>query len=216
MCDSPKMMDVEEIAAVLRDPLSIYTFASHTVTARGTDLHVTNEERPYKMAHSSATGDVGADMESQEIGADIIRLNGGDGFVPHTHPGNHVLCVLSGRGTIAYNGVVVPTFPGQVYIVEGGKPHGVSAIDDHVILAIGAPHKPVDSADRMVPVAYETVLSPMGTVYCMVCKLGVHLPTRLHDMNCSHCPCPDCLPDSGNSPEVRYQKQKQHERAIRA
>ena len=42
------------------------------------------------------------------------------------------------------------TNAGTIYVVKGGVPHAVSAITDHMILACGAPHKPVDSEGSFV------------------------------------------------------------------
>ncbi|QXJ26449.1 cupin domain-containing protein [Actinomadura graeca] len=127
------------------------------------------------------------------IGADVIRLAAGAGFAPHTHPGHHVLAVLAGVGTITYGGRVHRTEAGQIYLVEGEVPHAVGAISDHLILAVGAPHKPVDSADRMDLVPYTEVLAPDGDLDCLICEMSAALPDRLHDRGCPHCPCTACV-----------------------
>ncbi len=40
-------------------------------------------------------------------------------------------------------------------MVNGHIPHAVGALTDHILVAIGAPHKPVDSPERMVFVDWE-------------------------------------------------------------
>src|SRR6266702_3055891 len=72
------------------------------------DLGVVNDQvlgvdlgaRLAHMAHSNATGQ--SLVSNGFLGADIIRLSAGDGFVPHTHPGDHLLIVIGGQGTITY------------------------------------------------------------------------------------------------------------------
>jgi quercetin dioxygenase-like cupin family protein len=153
-------------------------------------LRVSLKPRPVRMAHSTATGQ--GTVSNGYLGADIIRVQAGEGFVPHTHPGDHLLIVIGGRGTITYDGKIYPTEAGQIYMIDGNVPHAVGAISDHVILAVGAPHKPVDSEDRMKPVEYEAVAARINELHCLICDVTATLPTRLHDLGCAHCPCDRC------------------------
>lgn len=153
-------------------------------------LKINTGERPAHMSHSNATGE--GLVTNGQLGVDVIRLEGGDKFQPHTHPGDHLLIVVAGEGTITYDGKIYPTRAGQAYMVEGAVPHAVGAITDHVILAVGSPHKPVDSTDRMVPTEYESITANLGNLHCLICDIQVNTPNRLHQTNCKHCPCPDC------------------------
>ncbi|WKX73501.1 cupin domain-containing protein [Streptomyces sp. XD-27] len=179
----------------VQDELSIVRWADAAIGTDATSLHVPHGERPVAMHGADATG-VGL-VGNGTIGADVIRLPAGKGFPPHTHPGHHVLVVLAGRGTITYNGRVHPTEAGEIYIVEGAVSHAVGAITDHVILAIGAPHMPVDSEGRMDVVVYEEVLSPIGNLHCLICDGKSRLPSYLHDVGCAHCPCHACAGAEG-------------------
>jgi quercetin dioxygenase-like cupin family protein len=148
--------------------------------------------RPARLVGGPATGSA---VESNgALGADVIRLAAHDCFVPHTHPGHHILVVIGGRGTITCRGRVYPTSAGQVYFVEGQVAHAVGAITDHVLLAIGAPHRPIDSSDRMERVGYEAVTDELGELRCLICDLVAPRPKRLHETGCLHCPCFDCHP----------------------
>lgn len=154
-------------------------------------LSVSLAPRPVQMQHSTATGE---DLVSNGLlGADVIRLAAGEGFVPHTHPGDHLLIVLGGQGTITYDGRIYPTGAGEIYMVEGGIPHAVGAVTDHVILAVGSPHRPVGSADRMTPVEYEVLEVDVSKLECLICDVSVTTGERLHDLGCTHCPCPACI-----------------------
>lgn len=147
---------------------------------------------PNAMAHSNATGR--GLLTNGSLGIDMINLSAGDGFQPHTHPGDHLLIIIAGLGTITYNGIIYPTKAGQLYMVEGEVPHAVGAITDHTILAVGSPHKPVDSPDRMVPVAYQAVEAEFGELCCLICNKKAASPIRLCDRGCPHCPCIECNP----------------------
>lgn len=143
-----------------------------------------------RLKHSPASGH--GLVSNGFLGVDRIQLEAGDGFAPHVHPGDHILIVVGGRGTITFDGRVYPTEAGQVYMVDGETPHAVGAITRHTILAVGAPHKAVDSLERMTPVAYAAVLTGVGDMTCLICNLGAVDPVRLHDHGCTHCPCHVC------------------------
>lgn len=178
-------------ADLLQSELTIVRWA-HAAIGKGiTSLNISHDERPIEMHGAAATG-LGL-VSNGVIGADIIRLPAGGGFPPHTHPGHHVLVVVGGQGTITYNGRVYPTQAGEIYLVEGSVPHAVGAISDHVILAVGAPHRPVASQDRMKTVKYIEVLSPIGDLHCLICDMESQLPAYLHDVGCPHCPCHSCV-----------------------
>jgi quercetin dioxygenase-like cupin family protein len=153
-------------------------------------LSVSMRVRTAKMAHSNATGE--GTVSNGYLGADVIHVRAGEGFVPHTHPGDHLLIVIGGLGTITYGGKIYPTEAGQIYMIDGDVPHAVGAITDHVILAVGSPHKPIDSKDRMTPVPYESVVANINELHCLICDIKASLPYRLHDYKCPHCPCAQC------------------------
>lgn len=89
------------------------------------------------------------------LGADLLHVRAGDQFPVHTHPGDHLLYCVSGVGTMTVDEQTWEIQPGDLYMVDGMVPHAVGAITDHTILAIGAPHKPVDSEERMTFVDWD-------------------------------------------------------------
>jgi quercetin dioxygenase-like cupin family protein len=176
------------------DRLDIVDWAKSSLTDDHTDLRIEHTELPVDM-HGAKDATGRELVTNGEIGADLLRLPAGGGFVPHTHPGHHVLVIVGGVGTITYDGRVYETHAGQTYLVEGEVPHAVGAITDHVIVAIGSPHKPVDADDRMEAVAYEEVIAADGDLTCLICDLTALAPQRLHAVGCGHCPCADCVGD---------------------
>jgi nitrite reductase/ring-hydroxylating ferredoxin subunit/quercetin dioxygenase-like cupin family protein len=178
-----------------QEDLVICEWAKALIGDEATSLDIPHGPRPCAM-HGAAASGLGL-VSNQTIGADLIRLPRGAGFPPHTHPGHHVLIVVAGKGTITYGGRVYPTEAGQIYLVEGSVSHAVGAITDHVILAVGAPHMPVDSDRRMAVVPYQEVLSEVGDLHCLICDVRSSLPLRLHDLGCPHCPCYGCAVGSG-------------------
>jgi quercetin dioxygenase-like cupin family protein len=122
------------------------------------------------------------------LGADLLHLPAGEGFSPHTHPGDHLLFVLAGEGTITIDGTINRTTAGQAYLIEGAVPHAVGAVTDHIILAVGAPHRPLTSMERQELVASSALLDPAGIITCLICGVTARRGEDLADQGCPHCP----------------------------
>lgn len=157
-------------------------------------LCVAVEPLQSSMFRSFATGR--GLVSNGKIGVDMIHIPAGTGFEPHTHPGDHLLFIIAGEGTITYEGKIYPTHSGQVYLISGQKPHAVGAISDHVILAVGSPHKPVDSTDRMTPIEYQAIMTSLGELTCLICNLTGHYEGHLSKLGCPHDPYTTPIPDS--------------------
>lgn len=140
---------------------------------------------PMYGAPASGLGLAGGDA----LGVDLINVRAGGGFSPHTHPGDHLLIIVAGRGTVTWDGRIWPTSPGSVYFIPGEAPHAVGAIEDHTILAVGSPHKPIGAADRQALTAYDAVASSLGALTCLACtppRTGS--PAALRADGCRHAP----------------------------
>ena len=66
--------------------------------------------------------------------------------------------------------------------------HAVGAITDHVILAVGAPHRPVDDPRRQVLVEYDAIRGDTGIVTCGLCSLTAPSLPELAASGCAHVP----------------------------
>lgn len=160
-------------------------------TPKRSNIEVELSEKPVKMLHTQSATALPL-VSNGVLGVDLIRVEAGTGFEPHTHPGDHLLICVAGEGTITYDGYVYPTTAGQVYMIEGEKPHAVGARTNHAILAVGMPHVPAGSPDRMKPVEYVEVAATFGDLSCLICNREARMPRMLHDVGCEHCPCPIC------------------------
>lgn len=174
----------------LKTELEILRWADHRVGPRSTELRVwTDDELPFPMSGSIATGR--PLVSNGQLGVDLIRTPAGQGFLPHTHPGDHLLIIVGGVSTITFGGVIYEAPAGTVYEIDGSVPHAVGGISDTEILAVGSPHHAVDSPDRMALVEYAAVLAPTDPkMECRICGEEAELPKMLHDVGCPHCPCP--------------------------
>jgi mannose-6-phosphate isomerase-like protein (cupin superfamily) len=146
--------------------------------------------RPESMLPGPGTGE--SLVSNGLLGADIIRLGAGERFLPHTHAGDHLLIVIGGTGTITVDGEIRPTRAGEMYMVEGASPHAVGAVTDHVLLAVGSPHVPVSSPDRMSAVPYRALTARFDDLHCLICQVHVVYPRVPHELGCPHCPCVAC------------------------
>lgn len=107
-------------------------------------------ELPGPLAVHDAPARAHALVTNGFLGADLLLVEPGGRFPLHTHPGDHLLLIVEGAGGVHFDGEDVPTAMGDLYLVAGGVPHSVYAgRHGQKILSIGAPHKPVDSAERM-------------------------------------------------------------------
>lgn len=171
--------------------LEIVKWAEDLGTHEGMQhLAISLDARKHTMHDSPATGE--GLVTNGHVGADVIRLKANDKFTPHTHPGDHLLIIIGGKGTITYDGRIYPTKAGDIYMIDGKIPHAVGAITDHVIMAVGSPHKTVDSPFRMHLVEYRDVASKIGDMHCLICDIKAKYPTMLHENGCKHCPCDKC------------------------
>lgn len=91
-----------------------------------------------------------------EVGADRITMESGAEFELHTHPGAHILYVLSSRGYIHVDGIDYEMVAGDTVYVPADYAHGVKT--NHTVreplelLSFGVPHMPLDSTRRMTVV----------------------------------------------------------------
>ena len=79
-------------------------------------------------------------------------------------------------------------------MIDGETAHAVGARTDHAILAVGSPHMPVDSLERMTPVEYEKIEAGADGLSCLLCRKLASPGSFLHEGGCEHCPCHECLP----------------------
>lgn len=106
---------------------------------------------PARMARSDATAmPLFADGR---FGADVIRFPAGGRVADHTHPGSHVLYVLSGCGWVDFEGEPTQLSPGVCYLIPAGARHGIRAETELTLLAVASDHRPVNSEDRLRVVA---------------------------------------------------------------
>lgn len=168
--------------------LILAPWAAHaSLTSRESLLSVPHDARSLAMYGTTATGE--RMVSNGHLGVDLIRVPAGEGFAPHTHPGDHLLIAVAGEGTVTVDGRIYPTRAGQVYMVEGAQPHAVGAITDHVILAVGAPHRNIDAADRMALTDYAAVAARLGRLQCLVCHgAPAGTPDQLRADGCPHAP----------------------------
>lgn len=102
---------------------------------------------PRPMVSSDATGLALAKVGG--FGADLIRFPAGGEVRPHTHPGDHILVVVSGSGWVDYDGVPHALEAGVLYLVPGSVPHGIRAETELTLLSIANDHRPVDAESRL-------------------------------------------------------------------
>ena len=119
---------------------------------------------------SAVIVEVGGGLRSYSVdGEEIVDGYGEDEMAPgaafplHVHEGDHILYILEGRGSVHVGGIDHPAEPGDTLFIPAALPHGVKADPacphPFVFLAVGYPHRRIESPDRMT-VIETTVLEP--------------------------------------------------------
>lgn len=83
------------------------------------------------------------------FGADLIRFPAGGSVPDHTHPGSHMLFVLSGSGWVDYEGVPHRLAEGDCYYVPGSTRHGIRAEAELTLLSVADDHRDAGSPERL-------------------------------------------------------------------
>lgn len=82
----------------------------------------------YSTAH-------GGTVTGQVIEVGRYNFSAGTGAVPHQHPQEQIMCVLSGRLRVDIGGEERVLEPGDAAHMPPGVPHGVTALEDTVVLS---------------------------------------------------------------------------------
>lgn len=154
-------------------------------------LEVGMGPRPVKVPKTRAATGLPV-LTNGFLGADILHIPAGEGFAPHSHPGDHLLFVLAGSGTITASGEILETAPGQAYMVGGSFTHAVGGITDHVLLAIGASHHTLDSLERQELRPPAELLAADGTMTCRICDVTATGVDGFAATGCPHTPLRFC------------------------
>lgn len=100
-----------------------------------------------KMAHSDALG--ARLVKDGAFGADLIKFPRGGRVGMHTHPGAHILIVMSGFGWVTVSGERHWLRAGVCYLIPSNEPHAIDADTDLSILSIANDHRDVASSERL-------------------------------------------------------------------
>lgn len=109
----------------------------------------TDERPPVQMARSDGRG-----LSLVKVGAfaaDLIEFDAGKGVADHTHPGNHILIVVSGTGWVDYDGEPYRLEQGVCYMVPGSTRHAIRAETHLRLLSVSDDHRDVGSEARLAP-----------------------------------------------------------------
>jgi quercetin dioxygenase-like cupin family protein len=89
-------------------------------------------------------------VQSGKFAADFLSFDGYQETSLHTHPGDHILIIYAGCGTLIFDGEPFELMPGTCYFVPGSVPHKIKANCLGLSLySISNDHRPVNSANRL-------------------------------------------------------------------
>ncbi len=64
-----------------------------------------------------------------------LRFGAGEGAVPHAHPQEQIMVVLSGRLRVTVDGESRELGPGEGFLAPPNAPHQVTAVEETVVLS---------------------------------------------------------------------------------
>lgn len=137
------------------------------------DHGLTVKTGPFDLTMAKTGGQITGQrlVSNGDIGGDLMYIPAGLGFEPHTHEGHHVLLFLSGKATVTIGNEIHPMTPGEICVIPGDTAHGVTAISETTLLAVGSPHLPVDGAERMQVLGeYKAIVAELAEKFkCLGC-----------------------------------------------
>jgi quercetin dioxygenase-like cupin family protein len=74
-------------------------------------------------------------LTGQHIEVGLLRFRAGEGAVPHSHPSEQIMYVISGRLRVRIAGEVAELGPGQAFLAPPNVEHEVRALEDTVVLS---------------------------------------------------------------------------------
>lgn len=106
--------------------------------------------KSFESMHNSDAGGRSL-LKHGSFAADLIRFPPGGKVELHTHPGNHMLFCVSGKGQVQYEDKFFELSQGMCYLIEGAVPHAVFAAPNEqlTLIAIADDHRHVSSTDRL-------------------------------------------------------------------
>lgn len=104
---------------------------------------------PVRMSASDATA--ARLLKLDNFAADLIRFPAGGRVADHTHPGDHILFVLSGTGWVDYDGTPHLLAPGDCYLIPGAVRHGIRGETELTLLAVANNHRDAVDPERLTP-----------------------------------------------------------------
>lgn len=117
------------------------------------DLEVASYLRPsgsLPVAMANSQGTALHLVGNGSFAADLIRFAPHKGVAMHTHPGAHILFVVSGRGLLTCGEDTFFLVPGVCYYVPSDVPHALSATDvELTLVSVANDHRPIDSPERL-------------------------------------------------------------------
>lgn len=102
---------------------------------------------PIKMHASDATAK--RLLKHGSFGADLIRFPAGGCVPPHTHPGSHMLFVLSGQGWVDCGNQSFFLSAGECYLIPSNVIHGIRAATEFTLISVADNHRDVANEDRL-------------------------------------------------------------------
>jgi quercetin dioxygenase-like cupin family protein len=182
--------------ATVANEFMISNWGKQITLANGTSV-VVPKIGPLQKTMATTKGNISGEglVSNGEMGGDLMFIPAGRGFHPHTHPGHHLLIIVEGECITTIDAEIHRLVAGQICLIPGDVPHAVSSVSDTTMIAIGSPHYPVDSEERLKLVDYESVLVNLNdTIQCIGCDNQSYFSLKDVQKGDGSIHCPNMLP----------------------
>ena len=92
-------------------------------------------ELPQEYVTAKYSTAYGGLLTGKHIEVGILHFNAGEGAVPHAHPQEQIMYVISGRLSVRFGEETAELGPGQAFLAPPNTEHQVTAIEDTEVLS---------------------------------------------------------------------------------
>ena len=99
-------------------------------------MHFYNfKELPQEYVTAKYSTAFGGLLTGEHIEVGLLHFNAGEGAVPHAHPQEQIMYVVSGRLQVEFEDEMAELGPGQAFLAQPNLLHKVTAVDDTEVLS---------------------------------------------------------------------------------
>ena len=93
------------------------------------------KDLPQEFVTSKYSTAFGGLLTGENIEVGLLHFNAGEGAVPHAHPQEQIMYLISGKLKVRFGEEIAELNPGQAFLAPPNVEHQVTAIEDTEVLS---------------------------------------------------------------------------------